>query len=57
MTLRSTIYEVTSPNKHKKNVFFAKSKNFFGRGEINREAAQVACFMERQEPEKTGAVF
>ena len=27
------------------------------RGKINREAVQVACFMERQEPEKTGAVF
>jgi hypothetical protein len=26
-------------------------------GKINREAVQVACFMERQEPEKTGAVF
>jgi len=32
---------------------------FSGRdcGKINREAVQVACFMERQEPEKTGAVF
>ena len=44
------------PQRMPLGVFGVKKWHVLG-GKINREAVQVACFVERQEPEKTGAVF